>query len=590
MGKKKAALAVGLCVAIGLCGAGLAACGDKGEGKPKAGEQSNYYLTGCFAYADYNAANDGDPNRFNANATTKSEVFAPFAFKYTNTANVYEVTVKLYSIDTFKVVTVNQAWNGQMNGDNTHFSDEDPGIYKSSDGYPGEKNFGVKANGEYKITLTVSDEGNSIASTRIGDVPALPKPVQSVTLNKTAVVLELNVTTTFQLVPTINPADADDAGEIYYDVDDDSIATVSDEGLITAVAKGEADVTVECGGQTAVCHVIVLNEGEGIPAESVELNKAETTLHVGQDETLEATVTPAVTTDVAVWESSEPTVATVDQEGKITAVAPGTTTVTVTYGTGTAAKTDECVVTVAKDMGIVGAGKTTVLTGWNAISDYDTAYETGCIFTEGENKNYSLTVDLDNGAAFKILTVGNDWNGELGYAALADEDTTNNINLATQIANDGGNIKILADGNYKIDLIYDTTAETYSVAIERLGDATAEFPWEYDVLIKGSWTGDNNVWTCIKIGTTSFDKDHLTATADVELQGGTGVNFGFLTAPTGTENQVQWFDGSSATVNSSVTTISDGACTASGTYNITVTLDTSGNITSVVFNSFTAAA
>ena len=77
----------------------------------------------------------------------------------------------------------------------------------------------------------------------------------------------------------------------------------------------------------------------------VELNKESTSLEVGETETLVATVAPANATNKAVtWASDDETVATVDEDGVVTAVAEGTTTITVTTVDGSF--TDDCEVTV----------------------------------------------------------------------------------------------------------------------------------------------------------------------------------------------------------------------------------------------------
>ena len=69
-----------------------------------------------------------------------------------------------------------------------------------------------------------------------------------------------------------------------------------------------------------------------IPATNITLNKAEISLKEKTTETLTATVTPANTTDSVSWKSADTNIATVDKNGKVTAVAPGTTTITVTAG------------------------------------------------------------------------------------------------------------------------------------------------------------------------------------------------------------------------------------------------------------------
>lgn len=78
------------------------------------------------------------------------------------------------------------------------------------------------------------------------------------------------------------------------------------------------------------------------PATGISLNKTATTIYTGNTETLIATVEPTDTTDTVVWNSSKESVATVDNTGKVTAVAPGTATITAKAGD----KTATCTVTV----------------------------------------------------------------------------------------------------------------------------------------------------------------------------------------------------------------------------------------------------
>ncbi|MGI6634510.1 MAG: Ig-like domain-containing protein [Christensenellales bacterium] len=81
------------------------------------------------------------------------------------------------------------------------------------------------------------------------------------------------------------------------------------------------------------------------PVTGVSLNKTTLTLLVGNSETLTATVAPENATHKDVtWSSDDETVATVDNSGKVTAVAPGTATITVKTTDGE--KTATCTVTV----------------------------------------------------------------------------------------------------------------------------------------------------------------------------------------------------------------------------------------------------
>ena len=126
---------------------------------------------------------------------------------------------------------------------------------------------------------------------------------------------------------------------------DEKVATVKD-GKVTAVAPGTATITVKTvdGEKTATCAVKV--EAKKIPVTGVTLDKEETGLVEGEEVTLVATLAPENATEKTVeWSSSDKKVATV-KDGKVTAVAPGTATITVKTVDGS--KTATCKVTVEK--------------------------------------------------------------------------------------------------------------------------------------------------------------------------------------------------------------------------------------------------
>jgi len=78
---------------------------------------------------------------------------------------------------------------------------------------------------------------------------------------------------------------------------------------------------------------------------SIALNKTEATLEIGSQEQLTATVLPEEAVQTVTWTSSDPTVATVDGNGLVTAIAAGTATITATTTDGTDL-TASCKVTV----------------------------------------------------------------------------------------------------------------------------------------------------------------------------------------------------------------------------------------------------
>lgn len=91
----------------------------------------------------------------------------------------------------------------------------------------------------------------------------------------------------------------------------------------------------------------------GVTINSVTLNKSETSLTVGETETLTAEVDPDDAVVTVIWESDDESVATVSDAGVVTAVSAGTTTITATAGD----KSDECTVTVTAPIPMSGTYK-----------------------------------------------------------------------------------------------------------------------------------------------------------------------------------------------------------------------------------------
>lgn len=123
---------------------------------------------------------------------------------------------------------------------------------------------------------------------------------------------------------TLVPADTTE-DNVTLSVDDESVARL-DGNRIIAVNNGETKITATCGIVKTTAKVTVTTK-----VEQITLDKTEGILTVGNSVTITATVTPDNATDTAVnWASSDESVATVDQTGKVTAVAAGNATITAT--------------------------------------------------------------------------------------------------------------------------------------------------------------------------------------------------------------------------------------------------------------------
>lgn len=154
----------------------------------------------------------------------------------------------------------------------------------------------------------------------------------------------LNVNETLQLTATLEPSSAE--SNLTWSSSDVKIVTVSDKGLVTAVAKGTATITVTtANGKTASCSITV-NEPETpvVPeVTGVTLSAATATLTEGEIFQLTAKAEPANASTTFKWSSSDTKIATVNESGLVSAVAAGTAIITVATANG---KTATCSVTV----------------------------------------------------------------------------------------------------------------------------------------------------------------------------------------------------------------------------------------------------
>ena len=104
------------------------------------------------------------------------------------------------------------------------------------------------------------------------------------------------------------------------------------QAKIQGQAAGKATVTAYASdGKTAICEVTVNGGTETVPVTSITLNKTQLEMTVGQTETLVATVLPENDTykDALNWSVKDNRIVKVNENGELTAVATGTTTVTV---------------------------------------------------------------------------------------------------------------------------------------------------------------------------------------------------------------------------------------------------------------------
>lgn len=184
------------------------------------------------------------------------------------------------------------------------------------------------APGNATITVTTID-GGLTATCAVTVTPYIePEPIhpESITLNKTEVTLEEGAIAS--LKATVLPTNAENKS-VTWSSDNEAVAIVS-EGTVTAVAPGKANITATTvdGGLTATCIVTVTKAP--VYVTGVELNKTELVLEEGKSETLIATVLPENADNKNVtWESTDPSIASINGNGLVSAIKKGETIVSV---------------------------------------------------------------------------------------------------------------------------------------------------------------------------------------------------------------------------------------------------------------------
>lgn len=189
---------------------------------------------------------------------------------------------------------------------------------------------------------TVDEEG-AVRATGIGEttitarcgsltagcfIKVVETPVSSITIDKTSV--EMHVAETLQLAASVLPENATNKDVVWTSFNE-SVASVNDKGLVTAIKEGSAIIQVKCGSVSAICQVNVIDTD----SESITIDVSQATLLVGESIQLSATVLPETTTNKSVtWSTSDFNIAVVNETGFVTAIAVGEATIIATTANG----------------------------------------------------------------------------------------------------------------------------------------------------------------------------------------------------------------------------------------------------------------
>lgn len=236
---------------------------------------------------------------------------------------------------------------------------------------------------------------NNLTSTCAITVPDID--IQSIAFNKASTTLYIDNQET--LYVTFIPETGTNKSTTW-STSDLFIVTVDEAGIINGRRAGNATITATTiNGLTAKCEVTVIEKN----AVSITLNKESTSIIVGQSEKLIAKIYPSFTSNKTVkWNTSDKSIAEVDDNGNITAIKKGTATITASTSNGLTA-TCEVTVTIIPASGItITPTKASFNLGETAIFDFAlqpaNATSTNVVWSSSDNK----TAIVKNGICYGL--------------------------------------------------------------------------------------------------------------------------------------------------------------------------------------------
>lgn len=222
--------------------------------------------------------------------------------------------------------------------------------------------FTYEATGAYDFRITVVGNGGGTGV----------KPT-SISFPSSAV--GISVGESRLLTPTVLPSNAEYT--LTWSINNQSVATISQGGLLVGKSAGSADLKVVAdNGIYAMLRVVVSK----VEPSSVTVTPSSLSITEGESKYLSATVYPSNASQTVSWSSSNSNVASVSSSGKVTAIKAGTATITARTSNG---KSSTCVVTceetipdliLSDQSGIVNLPpkanvkyERTLRAGWNSV-------------------------------------------------------------------------------------------------------------------------------------------------------------------------------------------------------------------------------
>lgn len=183
--------------------------------------------------------------------------------------------------------------------------------------------------GTVEITVVCDADENVKDSVTI----KITKPVTvDPTEIKISGIADIELGKSIKLVVEVVPANA--SKEVTFSSSNDAVATVDENGNVKGISLGEAEITVTSKAKaeiTKVVNVKVVEKAAEVLPESIKVTSSSDEVIIGQTCNLTAEVLPSTATNKDVtWSSSNEKIATVSENGVVTAVSAGSVTITAT--------------------------------------------------------------------------------------------------------------------------------------------------------------------------------------------------------------------------------------------------------------------
>ena len=218
--------------------------------------------------------------------------------------------------------------------------------------------------------------------------------------------LSLNIGQSAKINIVSNPNDE----TISWSSDNINVATVDNQGNVSAINAGTAKITANGSASSASCNVTVTDPNLTIPITSINLNLTTKSMQIGEEVALLPTISPSnATNKVLNWTSSNTGVAIVNTHGHIVALSEGTATITASASDGSG-KSATCTVTVTANTPSEG--------GWHLVTEASS-------LAAGDR----LVIASNNG--FTAGNISTTYMASLSSTFSADKQTITTLNAST---------------------------------------------------------------------------------------------------------------------------------------------------------------